>query len=128
MRVSATWKEEYRTETFPPGTARVPTDQPLGDLAIHLLDPRAPDSFFQWGFFLEILQRTEYFESYVIEPMARRMLEEDPELRKAFEAKLKSDAEFAGDPRARLQWFYEKTPFYDERWRLYPVVREMAGE
>jgi len=23
-----------------------------------------------------------------------------------------------------LQWFYERTPFYDDRYRLYPVGRE----
>ena len=46
---------------------RVPTDQPLGDLAILLLEPAAPDSFFAWGFFNEILQPTEYVEGYVID-------------------------------------------------------------
>jgi len=30
----------------------------LGDLAIVLLDPSSPDSFFQWGFFLEFLTRS----------------------------------------------------------------------
>ena len=25
---------------------------------------------------------------------------------------------------ARLAWFYERTPFYDQRFRLYPVGRE----
>ena len=38
--------------------------------------------------------------------------------------KIGSDAAFRGDPRARLQWFYERTPWYDERARLYPVGRE----
>ena len=31
---------------------------------------------------------------------------------------------FAADGDARLQWFYERTPFYDDRYRLYPVGRE----
>ncbi|MGD8377605.1 MAG: M14 family metallopeptidase, partial [Acidobacteriota bacterium] len=60
---------ERRTETFPPGSARVPTDQPLGELAVLLLEPDSPDSFLRWGFFLEILQRTEYIEGYVIDPL-----------------------------------------------------------
>jgi hypothetical protein len=92
-----------------------------------LLEPASPDSFFQWGFFLEVLQRAEYAEAYVLEPMAERMLAEDPELRAEFERKLEEDPEFAGDPRERLQWFYRRTPFFDERWRLYPVGRELAG-
>ena len=110
--------------TFPAGSVRVPTDQPLGDLAVLLLEPDSPDSFFQWGFFLEVLQRVEYVEGYVMEPLARRMLERNPALKRAFEKRLAEDADFAADPRARLMWFYERTPYFDERWRVYPVARE----
>ncbi len=122
--VTAVARLERRTVTFPPGSVRVPTDQPLGDLAILLLEPDSPDSFFQWGFFLEILQRTEYMEDYVMEPLARRMLDRDPALKRAFEKRLAEDADFAADAQARLMWFYERTPYLDDRWRLYPVGRE----
>ena len=67
---------ESVTESFGPGALRVPTDQPGGTLAMLLLEPASDDSFFQWGMMLEVLQRTEYFEAYVMEPMASRMLEE----------------------------------------------------
>jgi len=97
----------------------------LGDLAIHLLEPAAPDSFFSWGFFLEALQRVEYVEGYVMEPMAEKMLQEDADLRKQFEELIANDKEFANDPQKRLQWFYEKTPFYDHDWNVYPVAREI---
>jgi hypothetical protein len=113
-------------QRFAPGSARVPTDQPLGDLAAVLLEPASPDSFFRWGFFLEALQRTEYVEEYVMEPMARRMLQQDPELAAEFRGKLLGDAEFAGSERDRLQWFYRRTPFFDDQWKLYPVAREMG--
>jgi hypothetical protein len=122
-RVRATATLERRRESFPAGSFRVPTDQPLGSLAMLLLEPDSPDSFLQWGYFLEILQRTEYFEAYVMEPTARRMMAEDPELAAAFRAALEDPA-FAADPRRRLEWFYEKTPWLDERFRLYPVARE----
>ena len=101
------------------------TRQPLGDLAMLLLEPQSVDSFFQWGYFLEILQQTEYFEGYVMEPMAQAMLEEDPDLAAAFEQKLLDDPVFAGDPEARLRFFYERTPFFDARWKLYPVARAL---
>ena len=114
--------------TLPAGSMRVPTDQPLGLLAIHLLEPIAPDSFFRWGLFTSILSRTEYVEAYVMEPMAERMLAEDPELAAEFAAKLEADPEFAADPRERLQWFYRRTPFFDPRWRLYPVGRELPTD
>lgn len=125
VRASAEPAAERRRETFPPGSVRVPTDQPLGDLAVLLLEPASPDSFFQWGFFHEVLSRTEYVERYVMEPLAERLLEEDPELREAFLEKLASDPDFRADPRARLHWFYEKTLYFDQRHLLYPVAREV---
>jgi hypothetical protein len=113
-----------RRQIYPPGSMRIPTDQPLGDLAVLLLEPASPDSFYRWGFLLEVLDRTEYVEDYVMDPMAERMLEENAELRKSFQEKLRDDAEFRGDPGARLNWFYERTPFFDPEWRLYPIGRE----
>jgi hypothetical protein len=113
-----------RDVTFGPGSVRVPTDQPLGDLAILLLEPEAPDSFFQWGFFHTALQRTEYAEAYILEPMAQRMLDSIPELRAEFEKRRRDDPAFAANPKARLDWFYRRTPFYDDQANLYPVARE----
>lgn len=112
---------ESREETFAPGSVRVPTDQPLGDVAIALLEPQSTDSFLAWGFFTEILQRTEYIEGYVIAPLAEKMLADDPKLQAEFAAKLAADPKFAADPTARLQWFYQRTKFYDDRHLLYPV-------
>lgn len=59
-----------------------------------------------------------------MEPMADRMLAEDARLAEEFRKKIETDAAFRGNPQARLQWLYERTPFYDERARLYPVGRE----
>ncbi len=114
-------KTENRNESFPAGSVRVPTDQPLGDLAVMMLEPQGADSLFAWGFFNETLQRTEYIEGYVIAPLAEKMLAADPELKKEFEAKLAADKAFAADPAARLQWFYTRSKFADERFQLYPV-------
>jgi len=109
--------------TFPVGSYRISTDQPLGELLVLMLEPLAPDSFLQWGFFLEIFTRTEYAEAYVMEPLAQKMLENDAKLKQRFEQKLASDEEFAASQHQRLMWFYEQTPFYDEQYLLYPVAR-----
>ncbi|HET8646218.1 MAG TPA: M14 family metallopeptidase [Vicinamibacteria bacterium] len=124
VQVKATPAPERRRERFAPGSVRVSTDQPLGDLAVLLLEPLSPDSFFQWGFFAEALQPTEYVEAYVMEPMAEAMLAEDPALKAEYEAAVRADAKLAADPRARLQWLYARTPFFDQRAGLYPVGRE----
>jgi murein tripeptide amidase MpaA len=116
---------EKSTVSLPAGSFRVRTDQPLGTLAVLLLEPESEDSFFQWGYFLEVLTQPEYAESYVMEPMAHAMMERDPELARAFREKLEGDADFAANPRARLDWFYRRTPYFDERYRLYPVARSL---
>jgi hypothetical protein len=109
--------------TFPEGSYRIDTDQPLGELVVLMLEPGAPDSFLQWGFFLEIFNRTEYAEAYVLEPLAQAMLEADPDLKRRFEQKLDTDEELATNSYRRLMWFYEQTPFYDQQYLLYPVAR-----
>lgn len=122
IKVSVT--TEKRRERFSPGSYRVPLDQPLGLLAALLLEPLSSDSFLQWGFFFSILQRTEYVENYVTEPLAEKMLAADPKLAEEFTKRIADDPAFRKDPDARLRFFYERTPFYDERWMLYPVARE----
>ena len=89
-----------------------------------LLEPQSPDSLFRWGFFNSILQRTEYIDNYVIEPLAEHMLAQDPKLKAAFEKRLAEDEEFARDARARRMWFYERTEYFDKRWMVIPVGRE----
>ena len=114
-----------RSETFPAGSVRISTDQPLGALAASLLEPESEDSYFTWGFFAEILSRVEYMEPYAIAPMAEKMLASDPALKAEFEKRLKNDEGFAASPLRRLQFFYERSPFYDDRYLLYPVGREL---
>ncbi|MGB5418904.1 M14 family metallopeptidase [Algibacter sp.] len=125
MQVSGTTKTEFRKETFSSGSVYISTNQPLGDLAMILLEPKSKDSFFSWGFFLNIFQRTEYIEAYVMEPMAKRMLEDSQELKKEFEQKKEQDKDFANNPDAIFRWFYSKTKYYDDRYLLYPVARDL---
>ena len=117
---------ERVTVNLPAGSFRVPTDHELGELTALLLEPEAADSFFQWGFFLEIFTRTEYAEPYVLEPLAQQMLEQDDQLAERFRQRLESDPDFAADSNRRLMWFYEQTPFYDQQYLLYPVMRSVS--
>jgi murein tripeptide amidase MpaA len=122
--VTASAVPENHTETFYPGSARIDTDQPLGDLAVQLLEPSSPDSFLQWGFFMEIFNRTEYIEEYAIEPLAQRMLASDPVLKSQFEEKKKSDPNFIKNPNDVYEWFYSRSPYVDQKYLLYPVAFE----
>ena len=58
-----------------------------------------------------------------MEPLAQKMLENDAVLKQRFTQKLASDEDFAASQSQRLMWFYEQTPFHDEKYLLYPVAR-----
>lgn len=109
--------------TFPAGSIVVKLAQHLAKVAINLLEPQTPDSLVAWGFFNAIFERKEYGEHYVLETLAREMLAKDPSLRKEFEKMLTSDAVFAASPAARLEFFYKRSPYWDQQMNLYPVGR-----
>jgi hypothetical protein len=113
------------TRDFPAGSVIVPTSQPLGKLALNLLEPEAPDSLLKWGFFNAVFEQKEYGEHYVLETLARAMLEEDETLRKEFKRRLGDEPEFAGSPSRRLEFFYRQSPYWDPQMNLYPVGRLM---
>ncbi|MGC6327895.1 M14 family metallopeptidase [Rhizorhabdus sp. FW153] len=112
---------ETRRETFAPGSVRIPLDQPLGTLAMLLVEPSSPDSLFATGHISGMVDATDYLEAYVVAPMGEAMLARSDALRDAFETRLANDAEFAADPMARLRWFYARSPYADARHLLYPV-------
>ena len=109
--------------SFPAGSVVVPMDQRAARVAVHLLEPQAPDSLLAWGFFNAIFERKEYAEPYVMEVLARDMLAKNPKLKEEFERRLDEDPEFAASPEARLEFFYRRSPWWDPRLGLYPVGR-----
>jgi hypothetical protein len=111
---------------FPAGSVVVSPAQPLGKLVLNLLEPQAPDSFARWGFFNAIFEEKEYAEHYVLETLARKMMNNDPELKREFEELLTSDAEFAASPADRLRFFYKRSPYWDPQMNLYPVGRVLT--
>jgi murein tripeptide amidase MpaA len=112
--------------TFPAGSVIVPVAQPAGNVAVHLLEPDGPDSFVAWGFFNAIFEQKEYGEDYVLEKLAREMLAKDENLRREFEQKVMNDPKFAASASARLNFFYERSPYWDRQMNLYPVGRVIA--
>lgn len=107
--------------SFPAGSVVVPMDQRAARIAMHWLEPLAPDSALQWGFFDAIFEQKEYGEAYVLERLARNLLAADAKLKAEFEQKVASDQKFAASPRERLNWFLERSPWWDQRIGLYPV-------
>jgi hypothetical protein len=113
--------------TLPIGTVIVPTNQVGAKLLMHLLEPEAPDSLAHWGLFNTVFEQKEYFEDYAMEPIARKMLAENPALKAEFEERLK-DPQFAADPHARLEFLHARSPYADPRLNKYPVVLLSAAQ
>lgn len=113
--------------TLPAGTVIVSTAQVGAKLLMQLLEPDAPDSLIHWGFLNTIFEQKEYFEEYAMEPIAAKMLEGSAALKAEFNAKLKDPA-FAANRRARLQFFYERSPYADARLNSYPISRLTAEQ
>jgi len=113
---------------IPAGSMVIPLRQNRAPLIMHALEPEGRDSFLAWGFFNAIFERKEYAESYVMEELAREMLEKDPDLKTRFSKKVKSDSVFAANPREILNWFYRQTPFFDQKLNIYPVARIFSAE
>lgn len=128
-RFMPTFKAELINErrTYPAGSVIVPLDNNLAKLAINLLEPEAPDSLLAWGFFNAIFEQKEYGESYVLESLAREMMAQDPALRSDFLERIESDPMFASSPSSRLQFFYERSQYWDPHMNLYPVGRIMTS-
>lgn len=113
-----------REVTLPAGSVIVPMDQRAANVAIELLEPQAPDSLLQWGFLNAVFEPKEYAEPRVLEQLARTMMAKDPALKATFEQRLRADPAFAGNPRARLEFFFERSPWYSvQQVGAYPVLR-----
>lgn len=111
-----------RTLVLPAGSVVVPLGQAAADVAVHLLEPAAPDALLRWGFFDAHFERREYADPRKLEQLARDMLAADPALREAFDRALEDPA-FAASPAARLDFFHRRSPWADPELGVLPVWR-----
>jgi len=114
--------EEIRiNKVFLKGSIIVPVNQRTAKIIAHLLEPIGPDSFVRWGFFNSIFERKEYVETYVMEVMAREMIKDKPKLKEEYEQAIKEHPEIYNNQWAKIFWFFERTPYWDQQKDLYPV-------
>jgi hypothetical protein len=113
-----------REVELPVGSVIVPLDQRAANVAINLLEPQAPNSLLHWGFLNAMFEAKEYGEPRVVEKLARDMLARDPALKAEFDRKLHDDPAFAASTNARLEFFFERSPWYvAQQVGAYPVLR-----
>lgn len=99
------------------------TEQAMKRFLIETLEPSAPDAYFNWNFFDEILQQKEWFSSYVFEAEAAEMMK-DPRHREALDLFLLEHPEHADNGFAQLYFLYKRSPHFEaDRFMVYPVYR-----
>ncbi len=108
---------------IPKGSIIVPVSQLRLKLIVHMFEPDSPDSFLQWGYFNITFEQKEYAESYVMEKMMREMMDKDPQLKADFDLKYNSDSTFRNNQYEIYNWFYSKTPYWDQKLNVYPIIR-----
>ncbi|MBT3316795.1 M14 family metallopeptidase [bacterium] len=123
FRVSCNAENISEVRTWPAGTALIRMNQDQAKVIAHFLEPDGLDSAVRWGYFGPIFEQKEYIEGYVMEQRAREMLAANPDLKTEFESAKKDDSELANNPRAILRWFYQRSPWWDDRINVYPVGR-----
>lgn len=116
-------RTEKQTIQFFSGDLLIPVTQNSNRYIIETLEPTAPDSYFNWGFFDEVLQQKEYFSAYIFEEKAIEILENNPELKLDFEEKKNSDTEFNSNHWAQLYFIYQHSKYYEKSHNRYPVYR-----
>ena len=109
---------------FPAGSVLVSMNQMRAQLIAQLLEPDAPSSLVYWGYFNTWCQPTSefYISLDYMEVKGREMLAQDSELLKVFEEKKTTDAAFADNPQAILQFFMtELRKNVEPDINLYPI-------
>lgn len=92
---------------------------------LEMLEPSAPDSYFNWNFFDAILQQKEHFSSYVFEDKAAQMLKSNPQLKSELELAVaqNSDSTNTWSAAEQLNWVYKHSPHYEKEHMRLPVFK-----
>lgn len=117
--------KETQQMNYRKGDYVIPTDNVNVRFIIETLEPHAVDSYLAWNYFDAILQQKEWFSAYVFEDEAKEILDKNPTLKKSFEERKKSDAEFASSSFAQLYFIYKGSDHYEPSHNRYPVTRYM---
>jgi hypothetical protein len=119
------WDTVNEAREYPAGSIVVDMNQRSARAIACIFEPACEDSYLSWGFFNSIFEQKEYFETYVMEDMARKMLEEQPGLKAEFEKWKADNPEAAKSQWLELEWFYNRSPYWDKSKDVYPVGKIM---
>ncbi len=110
---------------FPAGTYIVPLAQPCSEIIALLLEPESGDSLLAWNRMNGITTDGKVRESWVLANRSREMMD-DPEVAEAFRRRAAEDPAFLEDRSARLNFFWERTPYPTPGVGDYPISRALT--
>ncbi len=93
------------------------------DYIIQALEPEAPDSYFAWNMFDEILQSREYFSPFIFEDRAMQILDTTPGLKEKLKEQIELDSTLQKDTYRQMQFIYRNSPYFEKTYMRYPVAR-----
>ncbi len=108
---------------FLKGDYLIQLNQKANRYIIEMLEPTGDDSFFAWNFFDAILQQKEGYSDYRWEDVAAEVLKNNPDVAAKLHLNRESDAKFAADASAQLNFIYKNSPYYEPGHNRYPVYR-----
>ena len=109
--------------SFNKGDIYIPVNQEGARYIMETLEASATDSFFNWNFFDTILQQKEGYSAYVFEDIAEELLNKNAALRDSLNIKMKTDSEFAKNPRAQLDFVYKNSQYYETAHLKLPIYK-----
>ncbi|MBG7631252.1 MAG: M14 family metallopeptidase [Bacteroidetes bacterium] len=112
-----------KTITFKEGDIYIPVNQKGARYIMETLEASATDSFFNWNFFDTILQQKEGYSAYVFEDIAEELLNKNTALKDSLNAKMRTDKEFAKNPRAQLDFVYKNSKYYEDAHLKLPIYK-----
>jgi len=112
---------------FLKGDYIISTHQSARRFLVEMLEPTGDDSYFSWNFFDTILQQKEGYSNYRWEDVAAAYIKDHPEIKTELDQKKQSDAAFAANANAQLEFVYKRSPYYEPAHLRYPVYRLLAG-
>lgn len=87
------------------------------------LEPHAPDSYFAWNMFDEILQSREYFSPFIFEERAVQILDTTPGLKEKLQQEIRMDSTLAKNTYEQMKFIYRNSPYFEKTYLRYPIGR-----
>jgi hypothetical protein len=104
-----------------PGDILIACNQDKANFIHAVLQPLAEDSYLTWNFFDSYLQQKEYFSPYVFKEQIAEILNIQPKLKEAYEARKRVDDKFANNEWEQLYFIYQNSPYFEPSFMRLPV-------